>query len=187
MLNLKNMQSWSATGWSQIQISASRKPAKESGEQGLLWGNQWIFGCLSDLKQPWLDVTGETRACSTCNWRSMHECSVGWLSNVLATSRSLFLNELWRGWKSTNRNLCSNYDVWSSESWVFGLEQLIVKGPCPSARHELACSWIHRVHPFCESGGWHVTPGKIGILVPANPIDVDQQVQRVTVLSQWWG
>lgn len=45
----------------------------------LLRGNQWILGPLSDLKQPWLDVTGETRACSTCNWRSMHECSVGWL------------------------------------------------------------------------------------------------------------
>ena len=135
MLNLKSMQSWSATGWSQIWLKSDSNQGIPEACQKIrwtwllsLWGDQWIFGRLSDLKQPWLDVTGEARAWSTCNWRPMHECSVGWLKNVLANSSIFFLNGLWRGWKKIQTINCvqSNYDFWSSESWVFGLELSIL-------------------------------------------------------------
>ena len=97
--------------------------AKKSGERH--FEAKWILARLSDLKQPWLE-TGEARACSTCYWRSMHECSVGWLKHVLANSRSLFWMDRERDGKvhTVNSVQTMTFDRQNLES--FGLELSIL-------------------------------------------------------------
>ena len=71
------------------------------------------------------------------------------------------------------------FDRQNLESLALSCRFSAVKRPCPPAR---------LAHSFCESGGLHVTLGKIGILVPGNPIDVDQQwhdLKMVEILTSF--